>query len=83
MGCFSQSKFQILRDVSAKVHNLDDDARSVLVSRIVMNHKVNLLQESSEQVHIASKELTAMVRNGKFLCSRIICYPELTIGASA
>ncbi|KAG0061122.1 hypothetical protein BGZ89_011730 [Linnemannia elongata] len=63
MGCFSQSEFQVLRDVSAKVHNLEDEARSVLASRIVMNHKVNLLQESSKQVHIASKELTAMVRN--------------------
>ncbi|OAQ27429.1 hypothetical protein K457DRAFT_635144 [Linnemannia elongata AG-77] len=44
MGCFSQSEFQVLRDVSAKVHNLEDDTRSVLASRIVMNHKVNLLQ---------------------------------------
>ncbi|KAI1302677.1 hypothetical protein EDD11_005590 [Mortierella claussenii] len=64
MGFFLQSEFQVLRDIGAQVHNVDDDARSVLASRIVKNHKVNLLQESSEQVHIASKELTAMVRNG-------------------
>ncbi|KAG0286651.1 hypothetical protein BGZ96_009283 [Linnemannia gamsii] len=28
MGCFSQSEFQVLRDVSAKVHNLEDVART-------------------------------------------------------
>ncbi|KAG0364693.1 hypothetical protein BGZ54_007261 [Gamsiella multidivaricata] len=60
---FSKSEVQVLRDVGAKVHNIDDDAQSVLANRIVKNHKVNLLQESSEQVHHVSKELTMMVRN--------------------
>lgn len=60
---FSKSEVQVLRDLSAKVHNVDEDARFVLVNRIMNNHKVNLLQESSEQVHHVSKELTALVRN--------------------
>lgn len=64
---FSKSELQVLRDVSAKVHNVDNDARSVLANHIVMNHKVNLLHESSEQVHHISKELTAMVRSGRSL----------------
>ena len=66
---FSKSEVQVLRDVGAKVHNVDDDARSVLANHIVKNHKVNLLQESSEQVHHVSMELTVMVRNGKALSS--------------
>ncbi|KAG0378345.1 hypothetical protein BGX24_004077 [Mortierella sp. AD032] len=63
MQDFLTSEFQVLRDVSAKVHNVDDGAKSVLTSRILKNHRVNLLQESFEQVHLVSKELTMMVRN--------------------
>ncbi|KAK3837365.1 MAG: hypothetical protein J3R72DRAFT_512801 [Linnemannia gamsii] len=63
MQDFLTSEFQVLRDVSAKVHNVDDDTQAVLASRILKNHRVNLLQESSEQVHLVSKELTMMVRN--------------------
>ena len=62
---FSKSEIQVLRDVGAKAHHVDDDAQSVLANRIVKDHKVNLLQESAEQVHHASKELTGLVRNGK------------------
>ncbi|KAI1290498.1 hypothetical protein EDD11_009222 [Mortierella claussenii] len=62
MVFFSKSDFQCLRDVGAKAHNVDDDAQSVIANLIVKNHKVNLLQESSEQVHHVSKELTVMVR---------------------
>ncbi|KAF9999157.1 hypothetical protein BGZ65_005444 [Modicella reniformis] len=60
---FSKSDVQVLRDVGGKVHNVDDDAQSVLTNSIVKDHKINLLQESSEQIHHVSKELTAMVRN--------------------
>ncbi|KAI1302135.1 hypothetical protein EDD11_005728 [Mortierella claussenii] len=69
-GRFSQSEIQVLRDVSAKVHNVDEEARTLLADRIVKNHKVNLLQEGSEQVHLVAKELTVMVRNAPApLCS--------------
>ncbi|KAF8949053.1 hypothetical protein BGZ46_005208, partial [Entomortierella lignicola] len=60
---FSKSEIQVLRDISAKNHNIDDDAQSVIAKRIVKNHKVNLLQVSSEQVHHISKELTTMICN--------------------
>ncbi|KAG0250378.1 hypothetical protein BGZ95_007215, partial [Linnemannia exigua] len=63
MADFSQSEVQVLRDISAKVHNVDEEARTLLADRIVKNHKVNLLQEGSEQVHLVTKELTVMVRN--------------------
>lgn len=66
---FSKSELQVLQDVGAKAHNVDDDARSVIANFIVKNHKVNLLQESSKQVHHVSKELTAMIRNGMALSS--------------
>ncbi|KAF9087496.1 hypothetical protein BGX27_002914 [Mortierella sp. AM989] len=42
---FLKSQVQVLKDLGAKVHNIDDDAHSVLANRIVNNYKVNLLQE--------------------------------------
>lgn len=62
---FSKSKVQVLHDVGAKVHHVDDDACSVLANCLVKNHKANLLQESSEQVHHVTRELTVMVHKGK------------------
>ncbi|KAF9381914.1 hypothetical protein CPB97_007495 [Podila verticillata] len=62
MAEFSRSKFQVLQDVSAKAHDVDNDAQSVIANLIVKNHKVNLLQESSEQVHHVSKELTDFMK---------------------
>ncbi|KAG0247422.1 hypothetical protein BG011_001539, partial [Mortierella polycephala] len=93
MGSFSRSEFQVLRDVSAKVHNINNDARSALANSIVMNHKVDLLEESSEQVLHTAKELTAMVRNAPAPLSisdmtdaqlfPLMNAPSSTIGASS
>ncbi|KAG0221220.1 hypothetical protein BGW41_007073 [Actinomortierella wolfii] len=63
MNDFSKSEIQVLRDVSAKAHKVDDDAQLILANRIVRTHKLNMLQESSEQVHHVSKELTQLVRS--------------------
>ncbi|KAF9425136.1 FKBP12-associated protein [Podila epigama] len=63
MNDFSKSEIQVLRDISAKSHKVDDDAQLILANRIVRTHKINMLQESSEQVHHVSKELTQLVRN--------------------
>ncbi|KAG0334810.1 hypothetical protein BG004_000251, partial [Podila humilis] len=67
---FSKSDVQVLRDVSGKRYNVDEEARTYLADSIVRNHKVNMLQEASEQVHHVTKELTMMVRNAPApLCS--------------
>lgn len=72
MGCFSQSEFQVLRDVSAKVHNLEDEARSVLASRIVMNHKVNLFKRAQNKFISLARNVQRWSAMHRLLCPPVV-----------